>query len=69
VDELKHMLDEVQDYFVKQYMDLENGQNMELKRQVLEALLEGKTPPEIPGYDDVLDKWTDAPIDISNIQF
>lgn len=65
--DLKDMHSRVEDYFVRQYMDVDNGKDVEKKRRVLQALLDGKRPPEIPEYDDVLDKWDDKPVDVQDI--
>ncbi len=56
-ERLKTLYDQVDDYFIKTYMDLENEEKLEQKIRVLEQLIAGKKPPEIEEYDDVLDAY------------
>lgn len=54
---VKDLYKQVNDYFIKEYLDLESMENLDMKIEVLGALLAGKKPYEIEHYDDVLDKY------------
>ena len=66
-EELKAMNEQYGDYFTKTFMDLDNGQHMDWKEQVLQELKAGKKPPEIAHYNDVFDRenpMPDSPADL-----
>lgn len=60
-EELKTLNEQYGDYFTKTFMDTDNGRNMEMKKDVLLALKDGKKPPEIPHYNDVFDRADPMP--------
>lgn len=68
IEQLKKMKDECGNYFIKEFMDLDNGKNMALKEQVLRELIAGKKPTEIKGYNEVMDKEAE-PVDLKDIKF
>lgn len=54
---IKALYEQVDDYFIKEYFDLDSMKNPDWKIEVLEGLLEGKKPYELEHYDDVLEKY------------
>lgn len=68
IEELKRMKDACGNYFIQEFMDLDNGKNMALKERVLKELIAGKKPPEINGYNDVMDKEVE-PVSLKDIKF
>lgn len=65
---LKQLYDQVDDYFIKMYMDIESEYALAAKISVLEQLLSGKKPPEIAEYDDVLDAYPKEEASIDDLQ-
>ena len=55
------------DYFTKTFMDLDNGQHMDWKEQVLQDLKAGKKPPEIVHYKDVFDRENPMPDSLADL--
>lgn len=51
---LQKMKNEVQDYFLKTFVKV-SPKNLDKKIRIFEERLNGKVPPEIEGYDDILD--------------
>ena len=66
-EELKAMNEQYGDYFTKTFMDLDNGQHMDLKEQVLQDLKAGKKPPEIVHYNDVFDRENPMPDSLADL--
>lgn len=66
-EELKAMNEQYGDYFTKTFMDLDNGQHMDWKEQVLEDLKAGKKPPEIVHYNDVFDRENPMPDSLADL--
>lgn len=54
---IKTLFDQVNDYFIKEYFDVDSDNDLDVKIEVLEDLLAGKKPYEIARYDDVLEKY------------
>lgn len=65
---LKQLYNQVDDYFIKMYMDIESEYALEAKIAVLEQLLSGKKPPEIAEYDDVLDAYPSEEAAIDDLE-
>lgn len=66
-EELKAMNEQYGDYFTKTFMDLDNGQHMDWKEQVLQDLKVGKKPPEIVHYNDVFDRENPMPDSLADL--
>ena len=66
-EELKAMNEQYGDYFTKTFMDLDNGQHMDWKEQVLQDLKSGKKPPEIVHYNDVFDRENPMPDSLADL--
>lgn len=49
------LLPQVHDPMVNQFFDVESEELLDEKIEVLTALIEGKTPSEIPKYYDILE--------------
>lgn len=66
-EELKAMNEQYGDYFTKTFMDLDNGQHMDWKEQVLQDLKAWKKPPEIVHYNDVFDRENPMPDSLADL--
>ena len=66
-EELKAMNERYGAYVTKTFMDLDNGQRMDWKEQVLQDLKAGKKPPEIVHYNDVFDRENPMPDSLADL--
>lgn len=48
---------EIDDYLVNKFFDTDSDKLLDDKIEVLKALIDGKTPSEIPKYYDVLELY------------
>ena len=52
-----HLLNEVDDVLVHKFFDLESMEMLDIKERVLQELIDGKTPAEIPEYYMILENY------------